>query len=50
MPLFPDRLRFGIHAGQQYTDFPSYLEGRPVTLVARETLGGHLLQRCVHVL
>ena len=20
MPLFPDRLRFGIHAGQQYTD------------------------------
>jgi alkanesulfonate monooxygenase SsuD/methylene tetrahydromethanopterin reductase-like flavin-dependent oxidoreductase (luciferase family) len=26
MPLFPDRLRFGIHAGQQYTDFPSYLE------------------------
>jgi F420-dependent oxidoreductase-like protein len=26
MPLFPDHLRFGIHAGQQYTDFPSYLE------------------------
>jgi F420-dependent oxidoreductase-like protein len=26
MSLFPDRLRFGIHAGQQYTDFPSYLE------------------------
>ena len=26
MALFPDRLRFGIHAGQQYTDFPSYLE------------------------
>ncbi len=26
MPLFPDKLRFGIHAGQQYTDFPSYLE------------------------
>ncbi len=26
MTLFPDRLRFGIHAGQQYTDFPSYLE------------------------
>jgi F420-dependent oxidoreductase-like protein len=24
--LFPDHLRFGIHAGQQYTDFPSYLE------------------------
>jgi F420-dependent oxidoreductase-like protein len=24
--LFPDGLRFGIHAGQQYTDFPSYLE------------------------
>ena len=24
--LFPDQLRFGIHAGQQYTDFPSYLE------------------------
>jgi F420-dependent oxidoreductase-like protein len=23
---FPDGLRFGIHAGQQYTDFPSYLE------------------------
>jgi F420-dependent oxidoreductase-like protein len=26
MPLFPDHLRFGIHAGQQYADFPSYLE------------------------
>jgi F420-dependent oxidoreductase-like protein len=28
MPLFPDpdRLRFGIHAGQQHTDFASYLE------------------------
>jgi F420-dependent oxidoreductase-like protein len=26
MPLFPDHLRFGIHAGQQYSDFPSYLE------------------------
>ncbi len=26
MSLFPDRLRFGIHAGQQYADFPSYLE------------------------
>ncbi len=26
VPLFPDHLRFGIHAGQQYTDFPSYLE------------------------
>jgi F420-dependent oxidoreductase-like protein len=26
MPLFLDRLRFGIHAGQQYTDFPKYLE------------------------
>jgi F420-dependent oxidoreductase-like protein len=26
MSLFPDRLRFGIHAGQQYVDFPSYLE------------------------
>ena len=26
MALFPDQLRFGIHAGQQYTDFPSYLE------------------------
>lgn len=26
MPLFPDGLRFGIHAGQQYTDFPSYLQ------------------------
>ncbi len=26
MSLFPDHLRFGIHAGQQYTDFPSYLE------------------------
>jgi F420-dependent oxidoreductase-like protein len=26
MSLFPDRLRFGIHAGQQYTDFASYLE------------------------
>jgi F420-dependent oxidoreductase-like protein len=26
MPLFPDHLRFGIHAGQQYTDFPSYVE------------------------
>lgn len=26
MSLFPDDLRFGIHAGQQYTDFPSYLE------------------------
>jgi F420-dependent oxidoreductase-like protein len=24
--MFPDHLRFGIHAGQQYTDFPSYLE------------------------
>jgi F420-dependent oxidoreductase-like protein len=24
--IFPDHLRFGIHAGQQYTDFPSYLE------------------------
>ena len=24
--LFPEGLRFGIHAGQQYTDFPSYLE------------------------
>ncbi len=23
---FPDGLRFGIHAGQQYTDFPGYLE------------------------
>jgi hypothetical protein len=23
---FADGLRFGIHAGQQYTDFPSYLE------------------------
>jgi F420-dependent oxidoreductase-like protein len=26
MALFPDHLRFGIHAGQQNTDFPSYLE------------------------
>ena len=26
MSLFPDRLRFGIHAGQQYSDFASYLE------------------------
>jgi F420-dependent oxidoreductase-like protein len=26
MPMFPDHLRFGIHAGQQYTDFPSYVE------------------------
>jgi F420-dependent oxidoreductase-like protein len=26
MSLFPDKLRFGIHAGQQYTDFPAYLE------------------------
>ena len=26
MSVFPDGLRFGIHAGQQYTDFPSYLE------------------------
>ncbi len=26
MPLFPEGLRFGIHAGQQYTDFPSYLQ------------------------
>jgi F420-dependent oxidoreductase-like protein len=26
MSFFPDHLRFGIHAGQQYTDFPSYLE------------------------
>ncbi|HEX3831819.1 MAG TPA: LLM class F420-dependent oxidoreductase [Solirubrobacteraceae bacterium] len=26
MPLFPDHLRFGIHAGQQYSDFPSYLK------------------------
>jgi F420-dependent oxidoreductase-like protein len=26
MALFPDHLRFGIHAGQQYSDFPSYLE------------------------
>jgi F420-dependent oxidoreductase-like protein len=26
MTLFPDKLRFGIHAGQQYTDFPAYLE------------------------
>jgi F420-dependent oxidoreductase-like protein len=26
MPLFPDHLRFGIHAGQQYSDFPAYLE------------------------
>jgi F420-dependent oxidoreductase-like protein len=26
MPLFPDHLRFGIHAGQQYTDFPAYVE------------------------
>jgi F420-dependent oxidoreductase-like protein len=25
-PLFPDQLRFGIHAGQQYADFRSYLE------------------------
>jgi F420-dependent oxidoreductase-like protein len=24
--LFDDKLRFGIHAGQQFTDFPSYLE------------------------
>jgi F420-dependent oxidoreductase-like protein len=24
--MFPPGLRFGIHAGQQYTDFPSYLE------------------------
>jgi F420-dependent oxidoreductase-like protein len=24
--LFPDHVRIGIHAGQQYTDFPSYLE------------------------
>jgi len=24
--LFPDRLRFGIHAGQQYTSFDDYLE------------------------
>jgi F420-dependent oxidoreductase-like protein len=24
--LFPDDLRFGIHAGQQYSDFPAYLE------------------------
>ena len=24
--MFPDHLRFGIHAGQQYADFPSYLE------------------------
>ena len=24
--MFPEDLRFGIHAGQQYTDFPSYLE------------------------
>jgi F420-dependent oxidoreductase-like protein len=24
--LFPDGLRFGIHAGQQYSDFPAYLE------------------------
>lgn len=24
--FFPDDLRFGVHAGQQYTDFPSYLE------------------------
>lgn len=24
--LFPDGLRFGVHAGQQYTDFPAYLE------------------------
>src|ERR1700748_3511482 len=26
MPLFPGQLRFGIHAGQQYADFRSYLE------------------------
>ncbi len=26
MSLFPDDLRFGIHAGQQYSDFPGYLE------------------------
>ena len=26
MSLLTDQLRFGIHAGQQYTDFPSYLE------------------------
>ena len=26
MPLFPDHLRFGIHAGQQYTDFPAYVQ------------------------
>jgi alkanesulfonate monooxygenase SsuD/methylene tetrahydromethanopterin reductase-like flavin-dependent oxidoreductase (luciferase family) len=27
MPFpFTDRLRFGIHAGQQYSDFPAYLE------------------------
>jgi F420-dependent oxidoreductase-like protein len=24
--MFPDHLRFGIHAGQQFADFPSYLE------------------------
>jgi F420-dependent oxidoreductase-like protein len=24
--MFPDGLRFGIHAGQQYSDFPDYLE------------------------
>lgn len=26
MPLFPEHRRFGIHAGQQYTDFPGYVE------------------------
>lgn len=26
MPLFPEHRRFGIHAGQQYTDFQSYVE------------------------
>ncbi|HWF53353.1 MAG TPA: LLM class F420-dependent oxidoreductase [Solirubrobacteraceae bacterium] len=26
MAPFPDRLRFGIHAGQQFTDFPAYVE------------------------
>lgn len=26
MSFFPDHVRFGIHAGQQYADFPSYLE------------------------
>jgi F420-dependent oxidoreductase-like protein len=26
MTLFPEHLRFGIHAGQQYTDFPAYVE------------------------